>query len=693
MNMRFLILDCEVDFTEQTLVRAGEVYKQQHKVMQVLRCLINQQGELVSIDELMNEVWPDSVVSPNTLQRCIAQLRKGLGDSSQAQIAIKTYPKRGYALIAEVQVIDSQTSPEQEAENNIEQSISSMPANTQVKPYRSKRKAWTMAVSACAVMFLLVVVMIDQLHVRTVTEKPNRAYIKSVMTASDAHTGQPRYAPDGKFLVFQRYSDFCESTVWLQHVENKQEVPLTQIKKRINDVAWSADGKQLLVAQSNPCIAPTHQQCWQLERLTLDDAMKLTSSQPVGSCEHQRISQVAWLSEQSAMFIEQTELGRRQLTAIDLQTGQRASLFNLGDVLSFALIGPQKFAVLSHLGSAQLALFTIDEAGEVLQNQSLNYRDELSVFAYSKLSYSYDDSQLLLENNGQLFEINNEGEVVKHISLPNNLSDFSTHSGAMVATRGQTKQDGILQPIGGDEQTALFPSKGVETYFRFAPNSDAIAFVSNRTELLQVWVSENSAAPPKQLSQFDTAKQISGLEWLGAETGFVLVINDQLARLTMSGELQTFTLPMHVKYLHQALPDNQVLIEYQHDYEEVLARVNLNTLKVTPLHVGSFNDAQLDALGNLWFTDQDFQLNTLENGEVARPLGNMTVNGLKAYKAGVAISNKQNALLYLSDQQMEPTHLQALNSGAWLQDINNERFIWSYKYTRNSDIVELATVP
>ena len=47
------------------------------------------------------------------------------------------------------------------------------------------------------------------------------------------------------------------------------------------------------------------------------------------------------------------------------------------------------------------------------------------MFAYSKLSYSYDDSQLLLENNNQLFEITSEGEVVKHISLPNNLSDFS----------------------------------------------------------------------------------------------------------------------------------------------------------------------------------------------------------------------------------------------------------------------------
>lgn len=691
MNNRYQILDCEVDFTEQTLIRAGEVFKQQYKVMQVLRCLINKQSELVCIDELMDEVWPDTVVSPNTLQRCIAQLRKGLGDSSQAQVAIKTYPRRGYALIAEVQVldVDNQGASAPKTQDNTEESIPSMQDCAQAKPSRSKRKAWGIAVSACTVMFLLVVTMIEQFHVSTDSAAPKRAYIESVMTASDAHTGQPRFAPDGKHLVFQRYSDFCESTVWLQNAENKQEVPLTQLQKRINDVAWSEDGKQLLVAQSNPCIAPAHQQCWQLERLTLDDAMQLTSSQPVGSCEHQRISQVAWLNEEMALFIERIENGHRQLTKIELRTGQKTPLFAWGDVLSFALLDQQRMAILSHQGSAQLTLYTVNTEGEVLESQPLSLIDDMSVFSGSKLRYVPADAQLLLENNGQLFEITADGHMRKYMSLPNNLSDFTVSSDAIAATRGLTKQDGILQSLNDDEQMPLFPSKGVETYFRFAPNSEAIAFVSNRTEALQVWLSENSETPPKQLSQFDTAKQISGLEWIGAEAGFALVINDQLARLTKSGELQTFTLPVRVKYLHQVLPNNQVLIEYQHDYQEVIARVDLNTLDITPIYAGLFNDVQLDAQNNLWFVDRSFQLNKLVDGEVTLPVGNMIVNGLRSYKTGVVISNKQKILLYLSDQS-EPEQLQSLNSGAWLQDIKETQFIWSHKHARNSDIVKLA---
>ena len=690
MNTRYQILECEVDFTEQTLVRAGEVHKQQHKVMQVLRCLLQKQGELVSIDELMNEVWPDTVVSPNTLQRCIAQLRKGLGDSSQAQRVIKTYPRRGYALVAPVTALEEVAATDKNRQPEVLQPSVSPNQATQTKPRKSKQKAWFIAVIACTVMFALVMIMIDQLHVRTDNSKPKRAHITSVMTASDAHTGQPRYAPNGQHLLFQRYSDFCESTVWLQNVENKQETPLTQLQKRINDVAWSKDSNRILVAQSNPCIAPTHEQCWQLELLTLDGAMQLSNTQSIGSCEHKRISQVAWFNEQSALFIERTDQTHRQLTKIDLLTGQKHNFFAQGDVLSFTSLDSNKLAILSHQGSAQLMLYMVNELGEVLQTQPLDFNDALSVFSRSKLSYEASDAQLLLENNGQLFVITEQGAVLKRMSLPNNLSDFSISSDAIAATRGLTKQDGSLQSLTDDEQTQLFSSKGVETYFRFAPNSDAIAFVSNRTEALQIWVSSNSSAAPKQLSQFESAKQIRGLEWLEADERLIFVMNDQLATLSLTGELEIINLPMKVKYLYQALPNNRVLIEYQHDYQEVVATVNLDTLKVTPIHAGLFNDVQLDTQNNLWFVDRDNRLNKLENGALSRPFADVKVNGLRAYQQGVAISDKNMALFYLSGLQSEPQKLQLLGSEAWLQDIKDTQFIWSHKHARNSDIVELA---
>ena len=57
-------------------------------------------NKVVSHDELLSEVWPDTVVTPNTLQRSIAQLRKALGESNLSYI--KTHAKQGYSLEVEV---------------------------------------------------------------------------------------------------------------------------------------------------------------------------------------------------------------------------------------------------------------------------------------------------------------------------------------------------------------------------------------------------------------------------------------------------------------------------------------------------------------------------------------------------------------------------------------------------------------
>ena len=50
------------------------------KALAVLTYMAENQGRVISYDELLSaKVWPDTVVTPNTLQRSIAQLRKVLG--------------------------------------------------------------------------------------------------------------------------------------------------------------------------------------------------------------------------------------------------------------------------------------------------------------------------------------------------------------------------------------------------------------------------------------------------------------------------------------------------------------------------------------------------------------------------------------------------------------------------------------
>jgi class 3 adenylate cyclase/tetratricopeptide (TPR) repeat protein len=70
------------------------------KSFEVLRYLVENAGRLVSKDELIQAVWPNVIVTDESLTRCVSDVRRALQDD--AQRIIKTVPRRGYLLAASV---------------------------------------------------------------------------------------------------------------------------------------------------------------------------------------------------------------------------------------------------------------------------------------------------------------------------------------------------------------------------------------------------------------------------------------------------------------------------------------------------------------------------------------------------------------------------------------------------------------
>src|SRR5262249_36269841 len=80
------------------------------KSFDVLRYLVEHPRRVVTKDELIKAVWPNVIVTDESLTRCISDVRHALGDASQQ--VIKTVPKRGYLLDLEVSVLDVVTRAE-----------------------------------------------------------------------------------------------------------------------------------------------------------------------------------------------------------------------------------------------------------------------------------------------------------------------------------------------------------------------------------------------------------------------------------------------------------------------------------------------------------------------------------------------------------------------------------------------------
>ena len=72
-----------VDPEKETLVRAGEIVPLTPKTFQILLVLVRHSQAVVTKDDLMKQVWPDTFVEEANLSRNIFMLRKALGESPQ----------------------------------------------------------------------------------------------------------------------------------------------------------------------------------------------------------------------------------------------------------------------------------------------------------------------------------------------------------------------------------------------------------------------------------------------------------------------------------------------------------------------------------------------------------------------------------------------------------------------------------
>lgn len=87
---------------KRILLRDGEVVALTPKALEILLALVENHGEVLVKEELMQDIWPDTIVEEGNLNRNISTLRKVLGESPNDHRYIVTVPGRGYQFVAEV---------------------------------------------------------------------------------------------------------------------------------------------------------------------------------------------------------------------------------------------------------------------------------------------------------------------------------------------------------------------------------------------------------------------------------------------------------------------------------------------------------------------------------------------------------------------------------------------------------------
>jgi transcriptional activator of cad operon len=102
---KLLIGEWQVDPASGEISRQGRIARLDVRAMRLLLCLGNRPNEVVSIDDLIDQVWAGTVVSSDSVYQAVTSLRRQLGDDAKQPSYIETVPRLGYRMVAKVSAL------------------------------------------------------------------------------------------------------------------------------------------------------------------------------------------------------------------------------------------------------------------------------------------------------------------------------------------------------------------------------------------------------------------------------------------------------------------------------------------------------------------------------------------------------------------------------------------------------------
>jgi DNA-binding winged helix-turn-helix (wHTH) protein/TolB-like protein len=126
LRQGFRVGDWEVLPLRGVLRKGEHEEKPEPRVFGVLIALAKRDGDLVTRDELVDELWDGRPTSDEPINRCLSQLRRHLGDKSRPYQYVETLTRRGYRLIQPVELLRP-VEPEAPAQSAVRQEAANAP--------------------------------------------------------------------------------------------------------------------------------------------------------------------------------------------------------------------------------------------------------------------------------------------------------------------------------------------------------------------------------------------------------------------------------------------------------------------------------------------------------------------------------------------------------------------------------------
>jgi eukaryotic-like serine/threonine-protein kinase len=300
-----------LDPAERLLLRDDQSVSLTPKAFDLLIYLVERSGRLVTKQELLTGIWPDTFVEESNLAYTVSALRKALGDGTNGEHFIQTVPTRGYRFVAPV---------------------------TQIEPRKPTDGAVSVthrrAAILAAVLLTLITAMLVVSHVRA----PDNTAAVSRFALPLPGPGIVRVSPDGRRMAFVPAAFVAGPTgasVWLRDID----APVTREAQRIEGTQgalwlfWAPDSQQLAFGTASA-----------LKKLSLSDGTIQTlcdPCQPAGEGTWSRAGLIVFPEEEGSLLAIPVDGGApHPVTSVDRADGEirHASPYFLPDGRRFLYV-------------------------------------------------------------------------------------------------------------------------------------------------------------------------------------------------------------------------------------------------------------------------------------------------------------------------------------------------------------------
>jgi Tol biopolymer transport system component/DNA-binding winged helix-turn-helix (wHTH) protein len=223
----------EIDLQAGVLRKEGRKVKVQEQPFRVLSLLLQRPGQVVTRDELREQLWPaDTFVDfDHGLNSAVARLREALGDSADKPRFIETIAKRGYRFIA---VLEASRRPDANSSAEAEDS-----APKPIDRGNLVRRRLVASLGLAVVCVTVVALVYPK------TPAPSQDKIE-VVPLSGLHGFQatPAFSPDGTLVAFRQSDGASKAGIYAAAVGGEKAVQLTS---DMGDCCptWSPDSRQI----------------------------------------------------------------------------------------------------------------------------------------------------------------------------------------------------------------------------------------------------------------------------------------------------------------------------------------------------------------------------------------------------------------------------------------------------------------